>query len=71
MGDPFDGGRWSAAGTFPAVNLSTAQEAAIAESGAGFTYYNFALSDVRPKVIVAVRALLNRVIDLVIQAKNE
>ena len=35
------GGRWSAAGTFSAVNLSTAQETAISESGASFTYYNF------------------------------
>jgi RES domain-containing protein len=59
------GGRWSAAGTFSAVNLSTAQEAAIAESGASFTYYNFAPSDVRPKVIVAVRANFSKVLDLV------
>src|ERR1035438_7616677 len=59
------GGRWSAAGTFPAVNLSTAQETAIAESGASFTYYNFAPSDVRPKVIVAVRASFSKVLDLV------
>lgn len=59
------GGRWSAAGTFSAVNLSTAQEAAIAESGASFTYYNFAPSDVRPKVIVAVRASFSKVLDLV------
>jgi RES domain-containing protein len=59
------GGRWSAVGTLPAVNLSTAQETAIAESGASFTYYNFAPSDVRPKVIVAVRATLATVLDLV------
>lgn len=59
------GGRWSAAGTFSVVNLSTAQEAAIAESGASFTYYNFAPSDVRPKVILAVRANFSKVLDLV------
>ena len=59
------GGRWFAAGTFPAVNLSTSQETAIAESGASFTYYNFAPSDVRPKVIVAVRATFSNVLDLV------
>ena len=59
------GGRWSAAGAFPAVNLSTAQETAIAESGASFTYYNFAPSDVRPKVLVAVRATFSKVLDLV------
>jgi RES domain-containing protein len=59
------GGRWSAASTFPAVNLSTAPETAIAESGATFTYYNFAPSDVRPKVIVAARASFSKVLDLV------
>jgi RES domain-containing protein len=59
------GGRWSAAGTFPAVNLSTSQETAIAESGASFTCYNFAPSDVRPKVIVAVQATFSKVLDLV------
>jgi RES domain-containing protein len=59
------GGRWSAAGTFLAVNLSTSQQTAIAESGASFTYYNFAPSDVRPKVIVVVRADFSRVLDLV------
>ena len=47
------------------MNLSTAQESAIAESGASFTYYNFAPSDVRPKVIVAVRANFLKVLDLV------
>ena len=59
------GGRWSAAGTFPAVNLSTAPETAVKESGATFTYYNFAPSDVRPRVLVGVRLRLARVLDLV------
>jgi RES domain-containing protein len=59
------GGRWSAAGTFQAVNLSTAQETAIAESAATFTYYNFAPSDVRPKIVVAVRVRFSSVLDLV------
>ena len=59
------GGRWSAAGTFPAVNLSTAPETAVKESGATFTYYNFAPSDVRPKVLVGVRLSLARILDLV------
>jgi RES domain-containing protein len=58
------GGRWSAAGTFRAVNMSLSQEAALGESGANITYYNFAASDVRPKVIVGVRLSLCRVIDL-------
>lgn len=64
MGSMKHGGRWSAAGTFKAVNLSTSPETALAESGASFTYYNFAPSDVRPKIIVAVRASLNAVVDL-------
>ena len=59
------GGRWSAAGTFAAVNLSTSQEAAVKESSASFTYYNFAPSDVRPKVLVGVRLRLIRVLVLV------
>jgi len=46
------------------VNLSTTQEAAVKESSANFTYYNFALSDVKPKVIVGVRLKLARVVDL-------
>lgn len=58
------GGRWLAAGTFRLVNLSTTRETAIRESSANFTYYNFALSDVKPKVLVAVRLKLLRVIDL-------
>ena len=59
------GGRWSAAGTFRAVNLSTSQETAVKESSASFTYYNFAPSDVRPKVLVGVRLRLSKVLDLV------
>jgi RES domain-containing protein len=59
------GGRWSAARTFPASNLSTTPEAAFTESGANYTYYNFASSDVRPKITVAVRARFSNVIDLV------
>ncbi len=59
------GCRWSAAGTFPANNLSTAPETAVAENSATFTYYNFALSGVRPTVLVAVRANLFQVFDLV------
>ncbi len=64
-GSLVNGGRWSAAGTFPAVNTSTSADTAYAESGASFTYYNFAPSDVRPKLIVIVRVRLNKVIDLV------
>jgi RES domain-containing protein len=65
MGSLNYGGRWSAAGTFPAVNTSTSADTAYAESGASFTYYNFAPSDVRPKLIVVVKVRLHRVLDLV------
>lgn len=58
------GGRWLAAGHFRAVNLSTTPETAIKESSASFTYYNFALSDVKPKLVVGVRLKLKHVIDL-------
>jgi hypothetical protein len=46
------------------VNLSITQETAIKESNAGFTYYNFALSDVKPKVLVGVQLKLEKVVDL-------
>jgi RES domain-containing protein len=58
------GGRWSASGSFPAVNLSLTQQGAIDESGAAFSYYNFAAQDVNPKVIVGVRLRLKKVVDL-------
>ena len=58
------GGRWSAAGTFPAVNLSTTQDAALGESNANFTYYKLPLKDVRPRAVVGVRLKLGKVIDL-------
>jgi RES domain-containing protein len=58
------GGRWSAAGSFPAVNLSLTQEGALDESGAVFSYYNFGAQDVKPKVIVGVRLRLEKVVDL-------
>ena len=61
------GGRWSAAGAFPAVNASLAPETAVNESGASFTYYNFSLSDVRPKVLVAVRLNLAMVLNLTVE----
>jgi RES domain-containing protein len=46
------------------VNLSITQETAIKESNASFTYYNFALSDVKPKVLVGVQLKLEKVVDL-------
>jgi RES domain-containing protein len=58
------GGRWLAAGNFRVVNLSTTREAAVKESNASFTYYNFALSDVKPTVIVGVSLKLDKVVDL-------
>ena len=58
------GGRWSAAGTFRAVNLSTTQETAVCESNVNFTYYKLPSRDVGPRVIVGVRLKLGRVLDL-------
>src|SRR5947207_2165387 len=45
------GGRWSAPGSFRAVNLSTTEETALAESSGNFAHHNLQC-DIRPKVIV-------------------
>ena len=58
------GGRWSAAGTFLAVNLSTTQDAALSESNANFTYYKLPLTAVKPRAVVGVQLKLGKVIDL-------
>jgi RES domain-containing protein len=58
------GGRWSAAGTFRAVNLSTTQETAVGESNVNFAYYKLPLRDTGPRVIVGVRLKLGKVVDL-------
>ena len=58
------GGRWSAAGSFPAVNVSLAPETAIKESSTTFTYYNFASIDVRPKLVAAVELKFAKLLDL-------
>lgn len=58
------GGRWSAAGTFPAVNLATTQDVALRESSANFTYYGLSL-DVRPKVVAGIRLRLSKIVDLI------
>ena len=58
------GGRWCAAGCFPANNLSTTAETAIAESGAIFRHYGFDPATVRPRVLVAVRIRVSKVLDL-------
>lgn len=58
------GGRWSAPGSFRAVNLSTTQEAAVAESNGNFAHYNLQC-DIRPKVVVGVQLSLRKVLDLV------
>ena len=64
MGSFRFGGRWSAAETFPAVNLSTSEGGALGESSANLSYYNLHLIQVRPKVIVGVQLRLGRVINL-------
>jgi RES domain-containing protein len=58
------GGRWSAAGTFPAVNLSTTEDAALNEGSASFSYYKLPMTDVQPQAIVGVRLKLGKMIDL-------
>jgi RES domain-containing protein len=58
------GGRWSAAKTFPAVNLSTTQDSALRESGANFDYYHLRSINVAPKVVVGVQLRLRKMIDL-------
>lgn len=58
------GGRWSAPGTFRAVNLSLSQETAVNESNSNFAHYGLP-ADTRPKVIAGVRLSLRKVLDLV------
>ncbi len=58
------GGRWLAAGTFRAVNLSTTQATAVEESNVNFNYYKLPLRDLAPRVVVGVRLRLGKVIDL-------
>jgi len=64
MGSLRFGGRWSAAGTFRAVNLSLTQETAVKESRANFTYYVPAPPDVSPRILAGVCLKLGKVIDL-------
>jgi RES domain-containing protein len=59
------GGRWSAAGTFRAVNLSTTADTAVREGGAHFSYYGLQPAVMTPRVLVAVRLRLTTVVDLV------
>src|SRR5437763_1682464 len=58
------GGRWSAPGTFRAVNLSLTQETAVIESNGNFAHYGLP-ADTQPKVIAGVRLSLRKVIDLI------
>lgn len=58
------GGRWSAAGTFPSVNLSTTQDAALSESNAGFSYYRLPMTHMQPQAVVGVRLKLGKIVDL-------
>jgi RES domain-containing protein len=58
------GGRWNPPGAFSAVYGSSSPETAVAEALATFRHYGIPLSDAMPRVIVAVEAKLEAVLDL-------
>ena len=58
------GGRWNPAGAFSAVYGSSSPETAVAEALATFRHYGIPISDAMPRVIVALEAKLDAVLDL-------
>ena len=58
------GGRWNAAGAFPAVYASLTPETAVAEALAQFRYYGIPDADAMPRVLVALDASLAALADL-------
>jgi len=58
------GGRWNAAGAFPAVYASLTPETAIAEALGQFRYYGIPDADAMPRVLVALDASLAALADL-------
>jgi RES domain-containing protein len=58
------GGRWSPPGGFHAVYASLDVETAVAEALQHFRYYGLPVSKAMPRVIVALEANLERVLDL-------
>ncbi|MBI1830356.1 MAG: RES family NAD+ phosphorylase, partial [Planctomycetes bacterium] len=58
------GGRWNPQGEMKVVYLSQEPETAMKESLEHFRYHNLPVSGAMPKVTVAVRVALERVLDL-------
>ena len=58
------GGRWNPPGAFSAVYGSSSPETAVAEALATFRHYGIPISDAMPRVIVALEAKLDAVLDL-------
>lgn len=57
------GGRWNAPGKIRVVYLSTQPETALAEANEHFRYHALPLTNGLPKVVVAVRVEIDRVLD--------
>ena len=58
------GARWNPPGAFHTVYASLDVETAVAEALQHFRYYGFPVSRAMPRVIVAIEATLERVLDL-------
>lgn len=58
------GGRWNPPGAFSAVYGSSSPETAVAEALATFRHYGISIADAMPRVIVALEAKLDAVLDL-------
>ncbi|MFN2385632.1 MAG: RES family NAD+ phosphorylase [Thermoanaerobaculia bacterium] len=58
------GGRWNPPGAFSAVYGSSSPETAVAEALATFRHYGIPISDAMPRVVVALEAKLDAVLDL-------
>src|SRR5258707_24216 len=54
MGSFRNGGRWNAAGSFPAVYCSLTKQTAVLEADAYAVYYGFGREVLRPRLIVAI-----------------
>lgn len=63
-GSRMNGGRWNAAGTFPAVYASTTPELAMAEVLAHYHRFGIPESKAMPRMFKAITVKLSRVVDL-------
>ncbi len=64
LGSKGVGGRWNPPRSFPAVYLSLDPHTALDEVLAHFLHYGFPIESAMPRVTVAVRVVLGRVLDL-------